>query len=180
MSKKKTLKHLDRADQRLSALLRHLDSRDNATLNQQPSTGGWSVIQIMHHLILAEKASLGYVQKKLSFNPTLKKAGIAAEYRLQLVNLLFLLPKPFQAPAGVGDEALPKEADYQTTKEEWLNNRRALRAFLADLPDERFGRELYKHPLAGKMTLSGMVRFFGTHVKRHLGQIDRTLKDVEA
>ncbi len=180
MTKAATLHQLDRLDQQLSALFRKLEPYDATQLNHRPADGGWTVLQVLHHLILAETASLGYVQKKLSFNPTLEKAGARATWRLFVVDFYFRMPTKFKAPKGVDRSALPDESDFESTRKQWENQRKALRHYLSHLPEERFDRELYKHPFAGKMTLRQMLKFFGMHIKRHQKQINRVLKEAEA
>ncbi|MEQ8703575.1 MAG: DinB family protein [Phaeodactylibacter sp.] len=178
MTKATTLAQLDQLDQELSRLFRQLERYDNAPLNQQPTDGGWTVLQVLHHLILAEEASVGYIQKKLSFNPVLEKAGFRAAWRLFVVDFYFRMPLKFKAPKGVDREALPEHADFESTKAQWESQRRALRKYLSHLPDAQFDRELYKHPFAGKMSLRQMLQFFGMHIKRHQSQINRVLKEV--
>ncbi len=180
MTKAATLKQLDRLDQELSALFRELEPYEDSRLNYCPADGGWSVLQVLHHLILAETASLGYVQKKLSFNPALEKAGARAAWRLFVVDFYFRMPTKFKAPKGVDRAALPDESGFESTREQWETQRKALRQYLSHLPEDRFDRELYKHPFAGKMTLRQMLQFFGMHIKRHQKQIKRVLKEAEA
>lgn len=178
MTKASTLAYLDQLDQDLAALFEKLEIYDASHLNKRPADGGWSALQVLHHLILAETASLGYVKKKLSFNPVLDKAGLRAAWRLFVVDFYFRLPIKFKAPEGVDSNALPEKSDMAPTKGQWQAQRQQLRQFLSHLSEEHFDRELYKHPFAGKMTLLQMLRFFRMHIKRHESQIDRVLKEV--
>ncbi len=167
MTRAAALYQLERIDQELDALFRQLAAYDNATLNQRPADGGWSVMQVLQHLLLAETASLAYVRKKISFKPALKKAGFRAAWRVLVVKAYFRMPVRFKAPKGVDDAALPEEADYAETEQQLRNSRAALKKYLLQLPDAYFDREVYKHPAAGRMSLRGMLEFFGMHVRRH-------------
>lgn len=176
MSKDATLRKLQQIDQELEALFQRWSAFSDQQLNQRPADGGWSPIQVMHHLILAEGGSLKYVKKKLSFKPKLEKAGLAAAFRSWMIKLYFALPMKFQAPAVVGDDALPEHASLEETRQAWMSIRRELSAYLQELPEEHFEKSLYKHPLAGKMALQGMLDFFGAHLRRHSKQIERALQ----
>ena len=88
------------------------------------------------------------------------------------------MPTKFKAPKGVDRSALPDESVFETTRKQWEAQRQELRHYLSHLPEERFDRELYKHPFAGKMTLRQMLKFFGMHIKRHQKQINRVLKEA--
>ena len=178
MTKAAALNQLYRIDQELEALFRQLAAYDEAALNQRPADGGWSVMQVLHHLILAESASLAYVRKKLSFKPALKPAGFRAAWRVMVVKAYFKMPVRFKAPKGVDDAALPERSEYTQTERQWRNSREELKKYLLHLPDTYFGREVYKHPFAGRMSLRGMLEFFGMHVRRHRQQINRVLKEV--
>ncbi|NBC08058.1 MAG: hypothetical protein GVY26_12770 [Bacteroidetes bacterium] len=176
MSKTATLQELDRIDQVLQAHLNRWGEYTDEQLNERPPDGGWSPLQVMHHLILAEGGSLGYVKKKLSFQPRLSKLGFGDRFRAFMLNFYLVLPFKFKAPKGVGDEALPERSTFEETQGEWLQVRAELRAYLEGLPEGHFSKSLYKHPFAGRMSLKGMLQFFGSHVERHAAQIDRSLK----
>lgn len=178
MSKTATLQELDRIDQALQAHLHRWGQYTDDQLNEPPPGGGWSSLQVMHHLILAEGGSLGYVKKKLSFQPQLSKLGAGDRWRAFMLKFYLALPFKFKAPKGVGDEALPDRSTFEETQRQWLQVRTELRAYLEGLPENHFSKSLYKHPFAGRMSLQGMQQFFGSHVERHAAQIDRTLKQA--
>lgn len=178
MSKDATLRKLQQINQELEALFQRWGAFSDQQLNQQPADGGWSPVQVMHHLILAEGGSLKYVKKKLSFNPELKKAGLSAAFRYWMIKLYFALPLKFKAPAVVGDDALPENASLEATRQAWTAVRQELGAYLRELPEEHFEQVIYKHPFAGRMTLQGMLGFFDAHLRRHSKQIERALQEA--
>lgn len=174
--KQVTIRRLDRMDGQLEALLEQVGQYSHEVQNRVPADGGWTALQTMHHLILAERGSLGYVQKKLSYNPTLTKAGLRERYRAWLVQTYLKTPFKVKAPAVVSGNALPKESNFEEVAQRWRADRTAMRAYLLDLPEEAFSSALYKHPLAGRMSLSGMLGFFDAHFQRHRKQVLRALK----
>ena len=178
--KASTKQKLDRLDDSFRDLLKELDGYTDATLNRVPKEGAWSVFQTMHHLILSERMSLNYVKKKLSFEPKLKKAGVGSKMRSTLVNNYLRSPFKRKAPTFISGENLPKESTFWEVVKAWKTDREELRRYLSELPKEHFSKEIYKHPFAGRLSLDGMLSFFQQHYERHLRQIRRTLRELDA
>jgi len=168
----KQLKYLDAE---LSELLKVLKDYSERTLNKKPVEGKWSVLQVMHHLILVEGYGKAYVEKKLSFNPNPKKAGLAGTWRNFVMKTVLKFPFKVNAPDAVSGDNLPEESSFWETAKKWKQQREELRTFLESLPVEHFNKELYKHPLAGKMSLYGLMDFNVAHFKRHRKQINKIL-----
>ncbi len=169
-------KQLNLLDKKLNLLLEELKDYSEDQLNRKPAEDKWSVIQVMHHLLLAETGSYNYVNKKLSFNPVLKKTGIMTWFRRTLMKFFLRTPIKFKAPKGVGSEFLPDRAGFWDTAKLWKEQRVKLKEFLATLPEERLKQEVYKHPMAGRQGLNGMFDFFDLHFDRHHKQIRKIVK----
>jgi hypothetical protein len=145
---------------------------DHPKLNIRPAPGKWSVLEIVHHLYLSEKLTLDYLKKKLSFSPQLKKSGISTSIRFRLLILAMWQPFKLKAPA-------PADVHYDNIDpaellQLWSEQRKDLFEFLIEVPDSMIRAELYKHPVAGKLRLDHMLRFFYHHTKRHIQQIKRS------
>lgn len=173
-------KKLDQLDLDLRELLRDLDGYSEKTLNRQPKKGAWSVFQIMHHLLLSERYSKQYLERKLSHQPKLKQAGIMAKLRSLLVNSYLKSPLKRKAPAAISGDQLPLKSTFWEVAKAWRTDREQLREYLNELPKDHFSKELYKHPFAGRMSLDGMLSFFQNHYARHKKQIYRTLRKLDA
>ncbi len=178
MTKNEITSKLNALDQRISDLLFSLKPIPQEKLNIQPKENAWSVLQIVHHLILAEEGSLKYLKKKLSFNPKLNKVSLSSKLRLKLLTTWAYTPVKFKAPDAIGGEALPTQSTLEEVSNKWKIVRADMRAFLSKLPDDILDKEVYKHPFAGKLSLEGMLTFFEAHLDRHEKQIRRTLKLV--
>ncbi len=162
-------------DQMLEQLCKELQPHSHEALNARPAPGKWSPLQVMHHLMLAERLALQYLRKKLSFNPTLKKANWKTAFRAWFTKVYLKVPIKVKAPKGVG-EGLPEVSDFGEVVKEWKGIRKDMRTFLEELPKDLLDKELYKHPLAGRLDLGGMLGFMEAHMERHLGQIRRGVK----
>jgi uncharacterized damage-inducible protein DinB len=154
--------------------LTHLISQyDNTTLNKKPTPEAWSALQVVAHLMSAEQASLDYMKKKLSFTSKVPKAGLKSWFRRFALSVVFALPFKYKAPALL--EKLPEQSDFKELTSKWASQRLELLDFIEKLPDNVINGEIWRHQLAGKMTIAQMLDFFYTHSKRHTVQIKRTI-----
>ena len=169
----------DKLDADLIDLLEDLKDQPDHVLNEKVSPDKWSIHQTMYHLILAEELSLKYVQKKLSFNPTLKDTGIGTFFRRSALSLYFLYPFKVKAPDAISKENLPNDLRFWEVVKKWKDVRKETKEFIADLPEEMLKKELYKHPAIGKISLKDMLKFFDLHFARHRKQINRTMSAVQ-
>ena len=172
----KLTEQLTELDAQLTALFKEMEGYTEAQLNAKPSENAWSATQVMHHLMLSEKYSVQYCRKKLSFNPKLKKANWRTNLSYYLLDFYLWLPVKIGAPKMIATPMLPVHSTLPDIKKEWAILRKDLHLFIKETPAELFDKELYKHPLIGRMTIGGMVHFFQGHFKRHHRQIKRTLK----
>ncbi|MEL7020174.1 MAG: DinB family protein, partial [Bacteroidota bacterium] len=172
-------KRLERMDNHLRLLFKELESYSESKLNETPQPDKWSVFQVLHHLIRVERGSLQYVNKKLSHQPELKKAGIQTAMRTAALSVFAGVPIKIKAPTAVGSNLPPHSTFWEIVKL-YKESRHELHTFFADVPAELLNKEVYKHPLVGRMTLVGMLSFFEAHFFRHRKQIYKTLKKVKA
>ncbi len=158
-------------------LLSFLEKQGPSVLNQKPTPEQWSANQNILHLIEAETASLAYMRKKLSFTSDLPQAGFKSRFRLFLLRFAFALPIKIKAPENLAK--LPDDLNFDVLKQRWASLRAEYYIFLTGLPDNMLTAELWRHQIAGKMTISQMLDFFDDHVQRHRGQIERALKSSQ-
>lgn len=114
---------------------------------------------------------MAYLDKKLA----VKKhgpIGFVSLRRLWLLNTAFRLPVKYKAPPIVAD--VPATS-YAIARARWGAVRDAMHVRYSTLADPLAGHDLYKHPIAGKLSLVHGVRFMRNHVRRHSGQIRRIL-----
>lgn len=177
---KKSKIQLKNLDQKLVLLLRDLKTYSDNKLNEQPSPAEWSVLQIMQHLMKAEAGAVMYVKKKLSYEPELVDANVLSSFRSMFLNMALTSPMKIEAPDQISGDALLTDLTFWEVAKQWKAQRGELEAYLESLPADFYTKDLYKHPMSGKMTLSSMLSFFNKHVDRHTRQIKRTLKKIDA
>jgi hypothetical protein len=71
--------------------------------------------------------------------------------------------------------SVPDDEDPAELRARWSRLRGELRALLESIPDSLLGTCLFRHPIAGPMTLESALDFMIAHAARHARQIERTL-----
>jgi len=159
----------------LTELISTCQKLDHETLNWKPSENEWSVAQVCQHLMLTEKLSMKYVKKKLSFNPKLKSAKLTDTWRVGTLGLYSKFSWKVKAPKAVNENNFPAESNFEEIKSHWKEERTALWEYFNKIPEEHIGMQIYRHPIAGRMSMRGMLVFFHEHFLRHRKQINRIL-----
>ena len=137
--------------------------------------GVWSVIEISEHLYLAEQASLGYVNYKLTSNHELPLITYRTWWNEQKLKWGFKYLKRLPAPVKVAEGQFRMKS-WSVLVDAWRSEREILGQFLREASDEVYTMACYKHPLTGRISLFGMMVFFDIHFDRHRRQILMNLK----
>lgn len=169
----------DRLQKSMVILLEEIKDQPDSVLNEVPKKGGWSILQVIYHMVLVEEASLRYIKKKLSFGDDIPKAGIKTAMRYQYLKAVFKTPLKIKAPEMVNESQMPDEIRFWEILKRWKDLRAETEEFLDNMPDKLLKTELYKHGLVGKMTPKNMLVFFELHFKRHRKQLKKVLKEVK-
>ncbi|MCH7665824.1 MAG: DinB family protein [Acidobacteria bacterium] len=156
-----------------SELLGRLSDSNSETLNREPAAGGWSAVQVLAHVIQAERLSLEYLRKKTQRPELIPSSGVIAALKSRALGLFLRLPFKVSAPARTAE--VPESAELQDLERDWAEVRSAWRDFLEDFPPKLAGKAVYKHPVAGRLNLEQTLRFLIDHLRRHTRQIERAL-----
>lgn len=167
---KKQLQQLDEILAEYEAIVMHLDVEK---ANQKSPEGGWSALEIVEHLKAAEKGSLSYLEKKKGEFGLANSTSIGTYYRYSVLWLALVLPIKFKAPKSLEEPQGPYEPTVVFA--EWKSVRNQLAQFIENHGDAVRGKDVFKHPRAGKMNLNLMLGFMLVHAKRHLDQLKRNV-----
>jgi len=176
--KSKALNRLLQANQELDQLFKSLENHNERWLTQRPMEHKWSVLEILNHLYQSERLSLAYVKKKLSFNTDLPAINIFSMIRFWVLKTYLIMPVKFKAPLAVDAHNLESIMSFKVIKSEWMVERKAFVDYFESLDDQYFHLQVYKHPLAGRISLLHMVSFFSLHLNRHKKQINSIIKQL--
>lgn len=173
MSYDQQLKTLDRLR---GELLSRVEGLDSERFNRSPKEGAWSPAQIVAHVIAAESRSLAYLRKRTQDPAGIPKSGFVAACKSAMLKMVMRSRIKVKAPPGAGE--VPERAELAELTEEWDRVRSGWREFVEEFPSELAGRAVYKHPVAGRLSLDQALGFLIEHLDRHAGQLDRALRRV--
>lgn len=147
----------------------HISSWEDEQFNFKPAEGKWSPGQVIFHLVQVEQFSVSYVKKKLSRPETLKKTGIGASIRFFLLKFFLSLPVKYKAPAPVS--TVPDNLNKEQLMMQWEDTRKEMASLLDSFPEELLEKNIFKHLVAGRLTIAQMLDFIHDHIDHHLPQI---------
>lgn len=164
-------RRLAAVERRRGALMDALAREDPGLLSYRPGDGGWSVLEIVEHLILAEREVLRPLWEPSLLRDREPSFRSRAGYHVVMFVLRFGVPVKVPAASmnpsgGSGLDAL---------RARWEDNHRVLRGFLDTLGPGEGRRALFRHPVSGPLTVAQALAMLDVHFRRHRGQIHRTL-----
>lgn len=165
------LRRFERLEADRAALLDSLGDLDEESLRRPSPSGGWSILQIVGHLRMAEEHSLSYVRKKLQDPGAIPRADLRSLWRLTVLAFFLRTPLRFRAPERVANP--PADASLAGARSEWDEVRRGWRELIEGFPAELLGHAVYRHPYVGRMNLRHCLGFVSEHFRHHRKQIDR-------
>lgn len=150
-----------------------LRGRDASALNRPPAAGKWSALQVLHHVVTAEALTLGYIRKKMQAGASLPRASVSSRLRLLLLEATLASPLRFRAPAVTAD--VPAHVDADELRARWDGVRRELTELVEAFPPALLDRLVFRHPIAGRMTLAHALGTLEAHLDHHVPQVERAL-----
>lgn len=165
-------------EKRKTTLLKKLEAIDDEQLQMRPAERSWSVVQVLHHLADSERGSLLYCMKKINAGSQMPDAHFTNDLRMRLFNLFLYTPIKYKKPQVIQEP--DENLNYPDVCIHWYNTRESWHKFLASYPDEYLNKAIFKHPVAGRISLKSTLWFFEAHLRHHEYQIDRILKNITA
>jgi len=166
-------RRLERLEASRARALSLLAPHDAAAQNRAPAPGRWSALQVLHHVVVSEAATLGYVRKKMQAGASLPPAGLGSRLRRAAVQLGLALPLRLRAPAVAA--AVPDVIEPAALRARWEDVRAGWRELLEAFPADLEGRLVFRHPFAGRMGLADTLAVLEAHLEHHVPQVSRAL-----
>lgn len=156
-------------------LLKELKRLHESQLAFKSAPEAWSILEVVEHLILVERASLSYLHKKRGDLASLKKLGrVDSAWRCFLLACALRSPLKFKAPAK---SVLPNSGQsLHELQTEWEELRLQWRTTLESLTPDMMRLPLSGHPVAGRFTAAQGLFWMAEHMRHHLKQIARIQK----
>jgi hypothetical protein len=156
-------------DRRRNELLDELQSLDEAHLVARPVAGKWSILEIVEHVVLAERAILRGLPPPEHLVHRERTVGHAIRHSIVLFvlwsGLPVKVPSPTMLPSGGRDLAQLRRM--------WDENLSWLRAVVKDSDSRFLDRNVFEHPVAGPLNVRHVLRMDRLHVAGHVAQIRR-------
>jgi hypothetical protein len=154
-------------------LLHRLATLDDSTLHYRPANKKWSIVQIIFHLNHSENSSVKYIAKKSQGGNSVPKSNFITSVRSTLLSTALQYLK-WKKPAVLPDP--PENLDAKEVMRSWDETRVLLKQLLEQLPNDMHGREIFRHPLAGRMNMIHALTFMQEHFNHHLKQIEERIE----
>jgi uncharacterized damage-inducible protein DinB len=168
-------KHFLKLEEQKTEILNSLLSKSASELTTPPAPGKWSVLQILTHLYASEKLSFGYIKKKSLGIQNAANAGLQQTLIIPILKISQRLPFRFKAPK-VLVENTPETMSLEELVNHWNLLRLEIKAHLENVPDGHLNKLVYKHVIAGRLSLPQALQFFAEHINHHKPQIKKALK----
>lgn len=169
----RTAEQFAKLEQGRAEIFARIDGLTAEQFCRRPGEGEWSVSHVLGHLILAEELSLGYIHKKMQAPKELRDPGFVDKMKSRLLTVMLRSPLRFKSPKAAADPLV--ESDLSEVWAHWDSVREDWRTLIDEMPPELADRAIYRHPVAGPMSLTGCLCFLEEHITHHRHQIDRIL-----
>ncbi len=166
---------LQRIEAMRDALLDEVAAAPDATRRRRPSPDAWSALEVVEHLVLAERVVLG-PSAQWRDRPS---ASRSLRDRVRYYMVRFVLqqrikvstPSPEMRPSG--------RVSFTKLREAWIAQQDALREFVLSLDAAGARRAIFHHPIAGPLTVRQALQLLEVHLRGHAAQVHRLLSDAE-
>ena len=164
--------------ERIATLVRPLDT---ARLNEHPEPGGWSVGQVLEHLVVADERYIKPFAELLRSNRP-DAAAPAREWKPSFIGGLIagslLKPRKLKGPKVFQPGPTPRNGIVEA----FLSHERAFVQSMDDAAGYDWRALRISSPAlpgwAPKMNVGDGFRIHVVHVTRHAGQIERLVKQL--
>lgn len=169
--KKKSIDLFNRLEEQRAKLVDLYNSLSSEQRAFNPQPDAWNLLQVMRHIVTAEKQSMILIQRRITKQKELPAAGIGSKLSYLILKLAMILPIKFKAPkiAEVHEEV----PDFESMKQEWQEVRSDMKKILDETDEELLETSVYIHPRAGRLNMNQALGFMINHITHHLKQIRR-------
>ena len=165
-----------RLEQQKAEMLASLEDWSAARLNYRPASDQWSAAQVIDHLIRTEIGILVTVRRDLS-----QPHPLTLRDRLGVILLrrVYRSPRRVKVPPSATQVSPAAEVDFLACLTRWEQTRNSLSVLLANAPPSANKGGVFRHPVAGWMTLPQVIDFFSDHLLHHGFQLTRLRQESD-
>ena len=158
---------LDSLDSDRRALLAELERLPTEILEKKPNSDTWSILEIVEHMILAERNIL------CGLPPIDQLSERQPDLRGRMIYPIVMAILRFRIPVKVPSRAmLPRgESSLLELRSSWDTNVSWLRGYIDGLGPEEHRRAVFAHPVTGPIDTIQCLRMARYHFNTHRQQI---------
>jgi hypothetical protein len=163
------VERLRRIEGKRERLLVGLATLPLRVLEAHPLPGKWSIAEIIEHLVISEEGVIGDFARLADREALPRSTKNRMLYIAVMGVLRFDIPVqvPSRGMNPVGGRSLAQLSAA------WELNHTRLRAFVDTVDPARLRDAIFRHPVAGPLTLGQGLLMLETHLDRHIRQIRR-------
>ncbi|HET7042370.1 MAG TPA: DinB family protein [Gemmatimonadales bacterium] len=135
---------------------------------RRPEEAGWSMSDVVEHLVLAEAGMAAALAKE----PSPERPRVLAPW-YRFLGLRLALVADFRIRAPVESILPRREMSWGDLVGRWEAERTRLGSWLEEVDPAKHASPRFKHPITGWMTVPQALTFAGDHLHHHLMQIGR-------
>lgn len=165
----------DKLEKQLDDLLQKVKMLRSEQHNFKPDAHSWSILQIFRHMMQSEGQIVKYLQKKILGTATTRKAGLMNSFRSAILNFAMRLPLKFKVPDAIKVD-FEESYDFEKLSADWKLLRKEISDFLENVDEQTAQKEIFRHPVVGRMSLLQGLAFMQIHLERHTKQVERILE----
>jgi hypothetical protein len=119
-----------------------------------------------------------YLRKKILGADAVGKAGVRAFFRSYILNAAMRFPMKYKVPPAIQVQ-LEEQYSYETLAVNWKQLRKEISDFLQGINEVNSKKEIFRHPVVGRMSIVQGLQFMKEHVARHMRQVERIMKHAD-
>lgn len=160
-----------------ASFLEKMESVSAENRTRSPESG-WNMLQVMEHVIVSDRGTYEYLKRKTQA-PAAEIPPASEETRTNsegLQNALlsekrWKMPEVLPAPTGA--------QSYDNLLKFWDQLYTEYHRFLSELDPDYYQRQVFKHPIAGRLDLFQTIEFQINHLVHHGYQLERIKKVLD-
>jgi len=161
-------------DRNRLALLNDLMGLSADHLRRKPNPDRWSILEIVQHMVLSEREVLGYLPEPDELVDRQRGLRARLSYAVVLMVLRWSIPVPVPSDGMVPDG----DTSLAELSQQWDENIGWLRDYLDSVRPADLARAVFRHPVAGPLTVTQAARIAKLHFDAHHRQIRKVKAHV--
>ncbi|MFM7310632.1 MAG: DinB family protein [Flavobacteriales bacterium] len=151
------------------AILQQLEGMQDTQLKSQP-LGGWSMTQVLEHIMHSEASTLAYMKKKTSSGwDSLDDATAEHQQTALALHERLQSDEKYQAPSVLPEPL--NELGCEEIMQRWERIRIEWEEWLGDFDPKHMNKLVFRQPIAGMLTLVNAIQFLTLHIQHHIPQM---------